>query len=253
MHAVVVGRRGGDAEAVCEPVARLLGRALVEVRGRLAQVGGDPLVVAATRERAPVREAADVLAAHGFEASLLDVRTPFVAHPMARAFELRDDAIAIVAGDGTHATIAWRDVDAIVAGARPRPEPHRPLVPVRNVLTAADGFVQPLMVREEVVASPGDELLVYLVARDRAIVLAEDRLDYRSLGAAVQPSRGANFRRVAQLVREHCPAAPYDHRLERQSTRVHILGPITALDHSLELAAAIVADDIRCSAPDPYR
>ncbi|HWB79825.1 MAG TPA: hypothetical protein VG755_32900, partial [Nannocystaceae bacterium] len=88
MHAVVVGRRVGDVEAACAEVARLLGRAIVEVRGRLVQIGAEPLVVAATRELARVREAAEVLVAHGFEASLLDVRVPFVAHPTARTFEL---------------------------------------------------------------------------------------------------------------------------------------------------------------------
>lgn len=113
--------------------------------------------------------------------------------------------------------------------------------------------VQPLVDREQPVARVGDEQRVFVVAGDRALALCEDRLDYRSLGTAVKPARGANFKQVLRLLIEHCPAVPCDHRLERPHTRAQILGPIAGLDRGLELAAAIVADDVRRAARDPYR
>lgn len=253
MHAVVLGRTCGDAQAACGTVAPLLGRSLTEVRSRLALVGGDPVVLAATRKPAPAREAVAVLVQHGFDAHLLDMRAPFGALFTARTFELTPHALAITAVLQTTSAVAWADVEAIVAGSIARAAPHSPLVPASSVNRLADALVQPLLVREEVTVSTGEEQLLFVVAGDRAIVLGEDRLDYRSLGAGVLPSRRANFERVVQTVRERCPGVPFDHRLQRVHTRAHILGPIAALDRALAISAAIVANDVRRGASDPYR
>jgi hypothetical protein len=251
MHAVVVGRRCGDP-AACDDVARLLGRAVVELRRRLAIVGEQPLVIATARDLMAAREAVELLEAHGFEASLVDVRAPLPSFVLVRTFEVHADEIAVVAVDHATSALPWAQVEVIVAGVRARPEPHRALVPVRS-LTAADRFVPPVLEREQPGPSPGDEQVLFMVAKDRALVLAEDRLDYRSLGDAVQPSRNANFRHVVQLVRDHCRDAPFDHRLDRPQLRAHILGPVSALDPRLELAATIVSADLRTNARDPYR
>jgi hypothetical protein len=70
------------------------------------------------------------------------------------------------------------------------------------------------------------------------LMLYERRLDYRFLGAEMQPSSHANFDRLVTRVRAFCPAVPVDERVAQPSF-VNGL-PATSGD-STDLALYLVA------------
>jgi hypothetical protein len=74
-----------------------------------------------------------------------------------------------------------------------------------------------------------------------AIVFREAGTLWDGLGAALQPTRLANFTQLCTLLRARCPAAPFDDRLMRRAGQVQLLGPGFAPESSLDLALAVLA------------
>jgi hypothetical protein len=86
---------------------------------------------------------------------------------------------------------------------------------------------------EEIVFVFGDD--------DSPAMLRETELVYQSLGAAMQPSRAANFAYLATTLRERCAAATWDERLRRRAAQAQILGHALSPDDDFDLAVALVA------------
>ena len=73
----------------------------------------------------------------------------------------------------------------------------------------------------------------------------EDRLQYRSLGKALLPSRHANFAQVVAELRRRCPAAAYDERLATRAGQAQLLGPTLSTDDHLDVAISVLAAALR--------
>ena len=71
--------------------------------------------------------------------------------------------------------------------------------------------------------------------------LRERELQYQSLGAALQPSRMANFRYLVAEIERRAGRAVRDERLMRRSVQSQTLGPMLSPDEHLELAAKLIA------------
>lgn len=259
MHAIAIGTSVGDIEPAVASVTGLLGRSHVEIRQRLAQTGVDPLVLGVLRERSGADAVAERLVAHGFEATVHDVRDPLAPRLVARTFDLADDVLAVASRDEQRWVVDWSDVDVVVLAARRAIDAVEPTrsVPVHplaeHVGRMGTHLAKPDSRPASTTPTQADEHLAVLFAGERAVALREHTLVYRSLGAAVQPSRGANYRLVLQLLRERCARATWDDRLLRAPTRGHVLGGIALLDPHVELATAIVAATSRRGQRTPYR
>lgn len=258
MHAVAIGSSMGDIEAAVASVTALLGRSHVEVRQRLAQAGEDPLVLGALREHDAADVVAQRLVACGFEASVHDVRDPLAPRLVARTFVIADDNLEVVSRDDQRWVVDWVDVDVVVLAARPavdavEPTRNVPVHPLAAKVARVGMRVNPSAGTPTTSPTQADEHIAVLFAGERAVVLREHTLVYRSLGAAVLPSRGANYRLVVQMLRERCARATWDDRLLRAPTRGHVLGGMALLDPHLELASAIVAAASRRGRRTPYR
>lgn len=250
MYAVAIGMRSGEHEAAAEALAPLLGRSRHELRLRLDHAGSDPLVIGVVRDRDVAVQSAERLERHDFSATVHPVQGALGPRIVARQFELDPDRFGTESRDRARAELTWSDVDLVVLAARPTREvtprsavaPERPLVDLAARI-ARGGVEDP---------THDDEHLAFAFAGERVVVLREHELLYRSLGAAVQPSRAANFRLVLHALRERCTRATWDERLVRAATRAHVLGPAAALDPHLELSVAIVASAVR-GGRLPYR
>ena len=69
----------------------------------------------------------------------------------------------------------------------------------------------------------------------------ETELQYQGLGAALQPVRLANYRRLVHELRVCSPSVPYDGRLATTSGKANILGGILPPDQFLDVALALLA------------
>jgi hypothetical protein len=84
-------------------------------------------------------------------------------------------------------------------------------------------------------------LYVYSAGRDSPVCLRENGMLYQALGAAMQPSRAANFTYVTGQLRQLSTTAIWDDRLMRRAIQKQILGPMLAPEDHIGLAVTLIA------------
>jgi len=196
---------------------------------------------------------AAVLRERGFEAHTVPVHRPVASLRVGRSFVIDDNLLRIEDREGRGADLPYAEIDALVL-ARSYSHP----VPPRES-GAPPGLGQRLA--EQLTQThgrthggvPTHEGIMYVFGATHCCALREHELLYQSFGAALQLSRGANFRQLVDRLRERCTQAVFDARLVRPAVQSHILGPMFAVDVRLELAAALVASAVRRAVRGPYR
>jgi len=259
VHAVAIGRTRGDVDAVVADVAMRLGRSHAEIRQRMRQLsldaGEDPIVLGVHRDTEIAFATAAMLREHGFDAHALPVHRPVPNLRVARGFVIDEGLLRIEDREGRSADLQYAEIDALVlARSYSHPAPPRESA-------VAPGFGHTFAAQLTNAATQGrthggqptHEGLVYVFGAAHCCALREHELRYQSFGAALQLSRGANFRQLVDRLRERCTQAVYDARLVRPAAQSHILGPMFAVDVRLELAAALVAASVRRAVRGPYR
>jgi hypothetical protein len=249
VFAVVIDRVPADAEVAARALAKALDKTPYEARPSVQLPGGGPAVVGvhATAEAAAGTAAA--LRAAGFACTVVPVKDPLPQLVVPKRFELGDDAL-VVEGLHVHATIRYDAIEVLLHGVRENRTESTEKVTTRKLSLGRAALTGGLVnTRTETstrttTSTESDEFL--LVFADAEVVsLREHELQYQSLGAALQPSRMANFRHLVAELQRRATSALRDDRLMRRSVQTQTLGPMLKPDDHLEFAASLVAASLR--------
>ena len=229
---------------------------VVDVRQRLA--GVLPRILLADTDGERLADACQALEAHGFLAAVIDpARIPGDEQRIvARRLALPPDAdapadhLVAIAGVGneTRHEIPLATITLVQRGARTVVETEtsettqRKLAPGRALLTG--GLVMRKKVKTRTTQTRHDHQPFLLLHRDdggQDIVLYEQMLDYRFLGAEMQPSSRGNFEQMVARVRA-LTGATLDMRMTRSGfangLTGHAIDPVDLGLHLVRLAHA---------------
>jgi hypothetical protein len=249
----------GNEALLARQLAAILKRTVYEASSRVRAPGGGPSVIASFAEPRAAHAAAAALEARGFDVLLLDAteieteRRRFVVWRC----ELGDETMRLEArpavATGTDATLVvpYAGIDLLLRGVTivtrkaVVPTTTRRLSLVRAALTG--GLMLTKSVRPPR-PPPVEEREGFLHLYTRGmppLAWREDRLQYRSLGKALLPSRHANFAQVVAELRRRCPGATYDERLATRAGQAQLLGPTLSSDDHLDVAISVLAAALR--------
>jgi hypothetical protein len=241
----------GNEALLARELAAVLKKTVYETISRVRAPGGGPSVIARFAEPAAAEETVAVLRGRGFDTLLLDEtdieteKERFVV----RGFDLGPAAMVIEARQG-QLTVRYSDVDLLLRGFRTRmlqaatPRPTRKLSLTRAALSG--GLV--ISKRVQAPRPPAVEEregFLHLYGKGLPVLAwREETLQYRGLGAALQPARHANFARVVLELRQRCPQALFDDRLASRAGQAQLLGPSLPTDN-LDVAISVLSSFLR--------
>ena len=223
MRYVALVRAPGAPEEAARAFALASGLTLAEARMRLAP---EPPAVLARVEADKAEALVGTLRKVGAPSVALDASCPTDRDRLlVHRFSLTAVEATFTSRPGDSFRFAWPEVMAILRGLRAsrteveRTEKSRSFSVGRAVMT---GGLLLSRTSTKTVRSSSEEteqvLLVYL--RDgRAASLAENELEFSSLGKGMQPSSTGNMGEVARRLRENAKTAFYDERLLRLGRR----------------------------------
>jgi hypothetical protein len=265
VHAVVIDRVANDVAEPAGPsdlaraLASVLGKTAYEVRPSLQVPEGGPAIVAVHAQPDAAEQTATQLRAAGFHCSAVPAKDPLPGLVVARRFELGATELTVETRDATTVSLPYAAVDVLLRGTRQTQSKQtekvteRKLAIGRSILSGGLVNTRTETTTRTRTTTDADEFLL-VFAGASVCSLREHEMQYQSLGAALQPSRTANFRHVVAELQRLCAHALRDDRLMRRSTQGQILGPMLSPDDHLELAAKLVADSLRARPPaSPYR
>lgn len=245
----------GSEVLLARQLAAVLHKTIYETSSRVRAPGGGPSVIARFAEPAAAHETAALLHARGFDTLLLgdgDIEGEgqrFVV----RGFELGPAAMHLSSRQEEEVTIPYAGVDLLLRGFLTRmhqpaaPRPTRKLSLTRAALSGGLVLTKPVQ-GPRPAAIEERESFLHLYARGFPVVAwREETLLYRSLGAALQPARHANFARVVDELRRRCPQATFDDRLASRAGQAQLLGPSLPGDN-LDVAISVLAGALRQAA-----
>jgi hypothetical protein len=250
MFAVVIDRVGGDVAESARALAGALGKTPYEVRASLQLPGGGPAVVAVHAGLDAAEVSAVAVRAAAFTCSVIAVREPLPGLLVPRRFELADHELAIECRDGSSARLRYAEIEVLIRGMQQTQASltatvtERKLDFGRAILSGGLVNTRTEKTTRTTTTTDSDEFLL-LVGGGHSCSLREHELQYQSLGAALQPSRTANFRYLVTELYRRCSTAARDERLMRRSVQSQTLGPMLSPDTHLDLALRLVADSIR--------
>jgi hypothetical protein len=252
VNVIAIHYAPGGGEALAGPLAEALDKTAYEVRARLSDPEGGPAVVARYGEIEPAWACAGRLRANGISPILLteeDLETD-ARRFLVRGFELGGQGITATSRRGDTTQIAYQDLDLFLRGVRVDERTELKTTEQRKFSLSRAVMTQGLMMTKTVrqtdkVASVEREEFFHLYADGRPpLVFRSGALDYRSFGAALQPSVQANFTHLVERMRQAFPNARYSERLANRQSRARILGP-GLTDSHLDVAISLLARVLR--------
>jgi len=239
-------QHAGDALAV--RLAAVLGRTLLEARGRVSAPEGGPAVLATFGTAAAAAAYADELRSRGFEVLVLapeateTERQRFVV----RGFKLGPEGLTARSRQGA-TELAWRDVRLLLRGVvrvehkRTQTVERRELSLGRAVITGGLMVTKPVKTSKTETLIENEGFLHLYPASGRPLVFRQSDLNYAGLGPALQHSVAANFARLVAALRAACPDARYDERLATPPGQARLLGPSLSAESHLDIAVSLVS------------
>ena len=232
-------------DAVVKAVAAALGLAAADVRMRLG--GVLPRVVASDADGDALAAAARALDALGLQTVTCDPQ----AAPgdderiIGRRVEVDGDVLQVWDATQTCHECPRQQIALVQRGVRTSVEKQTVTTTQRRLDLGRIVMSGGLMLTKKTAQTSTQTtetresfLLVQRADGAEDLILYERRLDYRFLGAAMQPSSHANFDQLVARVRAFCPGAPFDERVA-QPAFVNAL-PTTVADPT-DLALYLVA------------
>jgi hypothetical protein len=248
MIAVVLHDMPPNEDAAARALAGVLELTPVEARGRLAVPQGGPAIVARRGEPEAAAELVARLKAAGFRAFMVDadrVETD-ARRTTARRFTLGATAVQAETRTGDIRALTYADVHFLARATGIASQTTTSTVESRQ-FSAGRALVSGGLVLTKAKTTTTRETEEswegWLVAYPRAgaaVVFRETETLWDGLGAALQPTRQANFTQFCALLRARCPAAVYDDRLMRRAGQVQLLGPGFAPESCLDLALSVL-------------
>ncbi|MBL8944124.1 MAG: hypothetical protein JNK45_13290 [Myxococcales bacterium] len=260
MHAVVIDRIR-DSAALIPKVAVALGVTAYDVRASLQVEGGGPAILAVLADPAAAESTAAALRSVGVEAVTRDVAATSAAIGdfAVRRFEFGPTGLSLDTRDGRTAEVPYASVDAIVLACAIISTEHTEVVrerkfsPGRSLLTGGLINTRTRDTTQRQTHVDSEEIAFVFAGGAEAYRLGEASLVFQGLGAAIQPSRTANFQYLLAQLRQRCTGAAIDERLRKRAQQAQLLGRVLSPDDHLELAVALVAAHLRSRRGAPYR
>jgi hypothetical protein len=251
VHFLVLQGWTAEVDALARVLAETLGKNLPEARTRL--LAGGPIVVAGFLDPEPTATMADTLRSRGIADPLVigdgeletDAERCFV-----RDFDLGDCGLR-VADHQRSLDVAYGEIELLLRGTRVEAHTTRGKPASREFSLARTVMSGGLMLTRPVVGVQAQRTeertgFLHLYAGQRpVVVLRETDLRFHWLGAALRPSRHANFKHLVAELRRRAPAAIYDDRLLQRGGQVQLLGPGLSPDRYLDLALSVLAHTLR--------
>jgi hypothetical protein len=185
----------------------------------------------------------------GFEPLLLDggaVHGP-ADQVVVRSFELQPDRVVLQPRTGPAHEVPYNKVCLLLTGMRASHELHEETTTIRKFSLGKAVASGGLMMRSKKKVETTNRqdhfsFFLQLVAKGRPTFLfTEGELQYQGLGAALQPTRLANFGYLVKELKRRTPHAPFDNRLNTAAGQLKLLGPTLSPDRYFDLALAILA------------
>ena len=239
-------RLEGDSEERARALAEILGLTLFETRSRVQPPA--PRVLATFKDRDEATANVAAMAHAGFQPVLLaseDIETG-AERVVARSFELLPDRVVLATRTDDQHEILNREVTLLLAGMTSTHEAHTETSTTRKFsfgkAVASGGML--LTSKKKVTTTVGQNEFQFFLnlyaAGHPTFVLRETELQYQGLGAALQPVRLANFRRLTEELCRRAPTAPFDNRLNTAGAQLKVLGGTLPPDRYLDVALAVL-------------
>jgi hypothetical protein len=253
MHVVALqfDKDAGDALAV--RLAAVLGRTLLEARGRVSEPEGGPAVLATFGAPGPAEEYAEELRSRGFEVLVLppeEVERDG-QRLVVRSFELGSGALTVQSRQGKTVVVPWPEVRLLLRGIVRMQHKRTVMVQQRELSLGRAILTHGLVVtkvkkspRTEVVPGENEGFLHLYAPSAPPLVFPQNDLDYSGLvglGPGLEPSAAANFARLGAALRAACPEARYDERLATQQGQARLLGPSLPPERHLDVAVTLLS------------
>jgi hypothetical protein len=255
----------GNQALLARQLAAILHRTMYEAGSRVRAPGGGPSVIASFAEPRAAHEAAAALETSGFDVLLLDeneVETDERRFLVWR-FELGDERMRVeerpaaalgAPPAGVSRAVPYDSIDLLLHGVRI--VTRQPAVPAttRRISLTRMALSGGLVLTKAVPAprqpvSEEREGFLHLYGQGLPpLVWREAEVDYRSLatlGAALLPSRHANFARLVGELRRRCPRATWDERLATRAGQAQLLGAALSPAEHLDVAISVLAGALR--------
>lgn len=253
IFAVVVDRSQGapgDTTALAKAAAAVLGVTAYDVRASLNASSSGPSVIAAFADSDHAAATREGLVAAGLHARVVrvDAKPPRMS---VRGFELGPNALVVTDRQGQSREVDYADVELLVrATALTSTETtttkrERKLDVGRALLTG--GLMNTRVQKTQTTsrATATTDVLVVFARSGEPLRMADDELVFQGLGAAIQPSRTANFQYTVGQLQQRCPAAKFDERLRHRVAQTQLLGHTLSPDTYLPFAITLLADSLR--------
>jgi len=248
MHIVALqfDKDAGDALAV--RLAAVLGRTLLEARGRVSEPEGGPSVLATFAESGPAEELAEELRSRGFDALVLPSAAVETEEQrlVVRSFELGPGSLTALPRRGGAVEVPWRDVRLLLRGVvrvqhkRTQMVEQRKLSLGRAVITGGLMVTKTVKSTKHEIRTENEGFLQLYPASGPPLAFRQTALNFAGLGR-LEPSVAANFARLVAVLRQGSPQAVYDERLATLPGQARLLGPSLPPERHLDLAVTLLA------------
>jgi hypothetical protein len=247
MYVVALQFEKNAGEALAVRLAAVLGRTLLEARGRVSEPEGGPSVLATFPEAAAAEVYAEELRSRGFAVLVLppeaveSEKERFVV----RGFELGPHALTAQSRQGA-VEVPWPDVRLLLRGVirterkRTQTVQRRELSLGRAVITGGLMVTKAVKETKSEVQVENEGFVHLYPASGAPLVFRQTDLNYAGLGPRLQPSVAANFTRLVAALREASPQAVYDERLATQPGQARMLGPSLPAASHLDVAVSLL-------------
>lgn len=249
MYVVAIDRVTADPAEAARALAEVTGRTPYECRPRVQVPDGGPAVISTHAERDAADEIAARARAAGFHATVVDAAevAARVKSFIVRSLELGPERITLRARDGRWAEVPHDRLALVVRGTATTQERHTEKVTERKLdvgrALLSGGLIASRKHTSEHTTTTTDSegFAVVYAAGSGPWWCGEGELDYTTLGAAMQPSRLANWNHVLGELRARAKAAVWDESLLRVAMQRQVLGPTLRAEDDIALAVALVA------------
>ena len=238
---------------LAEALADALGVTLYEARSRLSVPSNGPIVVAVSGEHAAAEKIAGDLNSKGFEVIVLneDEIEAGSSQFIVRKFRLDDKKLVIESRDEQSLAIDYSDIDLILRGtciavsSETETVTKRSFSAGRAILSSGLVMSKTTKVKRDVTTEAREGFFNLYCKNGPAAVFFENDLMYDSLGAALQPTRMANFTYMLTELRQRQPDAVFDDRLLRRAEQALLLGSRLSPEDHLNIAIALLVKTLR--------
>jgi len=253
MHIVAIYNLPSEKENCAETLAAALKTTAYEAISRLKAPGRGPFVVGVFSAIEQAGELSARLRANGFDAILLkdDEIEGNAVRFVVRKFRLSGDALIVESRTGESLAVDYDGIDLIIRGNSIAQTTVTETVKEKKFdpgMALLTGGLKMTKTREKSLESATQtrEGFFHLYAGDQqTLTFREGGLVYDSLGAALQPTRQANFSYLLEELRRRGTNAHYDDRLLGRAGQVQLLGPSLSPEEHLDIATSLLAKLLR--------